>query len=277
MKLSTVLSSAIFAALTKGAALNKRQSVATCYCDQGPNLNDCDSLIALLGWAGTSTDQIEPDPSGGISFFDDHHALNCEIGIGWNDPNNRLTITTSSLLPYINIIKDKCIIPSQAGGYSDSIDDNWTVRITNDPQYNPPAKQRRQAEGDSFNLEVLSHAIERPGFRQKVGPSLPSGSSYTVTSGEANTVSVGASFEISGGFFEIFEAGASTSFKNSHTVENSESTQINVDCGPGKNGQIYWVPKWDHYEGTFVPSNTPGDVWNPLDDSAGDYMIECQG
>ncbi|CEI65610.1 hypothetical protein FVEN_g8867 [Fusarium venenatum] len=253
MKLSTVLSSAIVAALAKGAALNKRQSVATCYGDQGPNLNDCDSLIALLGWTGTSTDQIEPDPSGGVSFFDDHHALNCEIGIGWNDPNNRLTITTSSLLPYINIIKDKCIIPSEA------------------------AKHRRQAEGDSFNLEVLSHAIERPGFRQKVGPSLPSGSSYTVTTGEANTVSVGASFEISGGFFEIFEAGASTSFENSHTVENSESTQINVDCGPGKNGQIYWVPKWDHYEGTFVPSNTAGDVWNPLDDSAGDYMIECQG
>lgn len=129
----------------------------------------------------------------------------------------------------------------------------------------------------SFNLEVLSHAIERPGFRQKVGPSLPSGSSYTVTTGEANTVSVGASFEISGGFFEIFEAGASTSFETSHTVENSQSTQINVDCGPGKNGQIYWVPKWDHYEGTFVPSNMAGDVWNPLDDSAGDYMIECQG
>lgn len=183
MKPSTALSSALFAALAKGAALIKRQSVATCYGDQGPNLNDCkllehlyhpnrshwigDSLIALLGWTGTSTDQIEPgklfkknscsfktlltctvDPSGGISFFDDHHALNCEIGIGWNDPNNRLAITTSSLLPYINIIKDKCIVPSQAGGYSDSVDDNWTVRITNDPQYNPPSKQRRQAAGD---------------------------------------------------------------------------------------------------------------------------------
>jgi hypothetical protein len=72
-----------------------------------------------------------------------------------------------------------------------------------------------------LNLEVLSHAIERPGFRQKVGPSLPSGSSYTVTTGEANTVSVGASFEISGGFFEIFEAGASTSFESGHTAENS--------------------------------------------------------
>jgi len=88
---------------------------------------------------------------------------------------------------------------------------------------------------------------------------------------------VGASFEISGGFFEVFEAGVSANFDSSHTVENTESTQINVNCGSGKNGQIYWVPKWDHYEGTFMPSSTPGEVWNPLDDSAADYMIECQG
>ncbi|KAH7198343.1 uncharacterized protein B0J16DRAFT_392050 [Fusarium flagelliforme] len=277
MKPSTSFFYTTFAAITKGAAISKRQSVATCYGDKGPNLNDCDSLVALLGWTGTSTGKIEPDPSGGLTFYHDHHALNCEIGIAWNDPNNRLSITISSLLPYINIIKDKCVVRSEAGGESNSVDDNWTVRVTNDPRYNPPTKHRRQAEGDTYSLEVLSRAIERPGFRQKVGPSLPSGSSYTVTRGEANTISVGASFEISGGFFEVFEAGVSASFESSHTVENTESTQINVDCGSGKNGQIYWVPKWDHYEGTFMPSNTPGEVWNPLDDSAADYMIECQG
>jgi hypothetical protein len=88
MKLSTILSSAIFAALSNGAALNKRQSVATCYGDQGPNLNDCkpvqyvstvhicshsigDSLIALLGWTGTSTDQIEPSMCSNPVFPDD--------------------------------------------------------------------------------------------------------------------------------------------------------------------------------------------------------------
>lgn len=91
---------------------------------------------------------VTPDPSGGLTFFRDHHALNCEIGIAWNDPNNRLSIITSSLLPYINIIKDKCIVRSEAGGQSNSVDDNWTVRVTNDARYNPPTKHRRQAEGD---------------------------------------------------------------------------------------------------------------------------------
>ncbi|KAJ4014184.1 hypothetical protein NW766_006436 [Fusarium irregulare] len=186
IKLSIFFFYAALAAIARSAALSKRQSVATCFGDKGPNLNDCDSLISLLGWTGTSNDF-------------------------------------------------------------------------------------------TYSLEVLSRAIERPGFRQKVGPSLPSRSSYTVTKGEANTISVGASFEISGGFFEVFEAGVSASFESSHSVENSQSTQINVDCGSGKNGQIYWVPKWDHYEGTFMPSNTFGEVWNPLDDSAADYMIECQG
>ena len=52
--------------------------------------------------------------------------------------------TWLALLPYINIIKDKCIVRSEAGG----ADDNWTVRVTNDPRYNPPTKYRRQAEGD---------------------------------------------------------------------------------------------------------------------------------
>ncbi|RBR26352.1 uncharacterized protein FIESC28_00852 [Fusarium coffeatum] len=230
MEPSIFLFLATFTAIAKSAALSKRQSVATCYGDKGPNLNDCDSLIALLGWTGTPTSKIEPDPSGGLTFYHDHHALNCEIGIAWNNPNNRLSIITSSLLPYINIIKDKCIVRSEAGGESDSVDDNWTVRVTNDPRYNPLTKHRRQAEGDTYSLEVLSRAIERPGFRQKVGPSLPSASSYTVTKGEANTISVGASFEISGGFFKVFVAGVSASFESSHTVENSQSTQINVDC-----------------------------------------------
>ncbi|KAL4727109.1 hypothetical protein ACLX1H_006010 [Fusarium chlamydosporum] len=272
MKLSTVLSSAIFAAIAKGAALSRRQNVAECFGDQGPNLNDCDSLIALLA------DTYEPDASGGVEIFDDHHALNCDIGIAWNDPNNRPTISRSDLTPYFDTIKKFCIIPSQSGGYAKSSDGLYTVRMTNDPLYNPPTKQRRQVDGDnSFTLNVLSHRIERPGFREKVGPSLPSGSSYTVTAGEANSVSVGASFELSGGFFEVFEAGVSTSFESTHEVSNSESTQISVECGSGKNGQIYWVPKWDHYQGTFEPSGTDGDVWNPLDDSNGDYMVECQG
>jgi len=43
MKPSTVFYFATFAAIAKSAALNKRQSVATCYGDKGPNLKDCKS------------------------------------------------------------------------------------------------------------------------------------------------------------------------------------------------------------------------------------------
>jgi hypothetical protein len=98
-----------------------------------------------------------------------------------------------------------------------------------------------------------------------------------MTQGEATSVPIGASFELSGGFFDIFSAQAGASFESTHTVENSQSTAIFVDCASGQNGQIYWTPKFDHNEGQWKPSGALGDVWHPLDGSAGDHEVECLG
>jgi hypothetical protein len=87
-----------------------------------------------------------------VTFFQAEHTLDCEFVISWTDVNNVLSIKTSSLAPYIGIVKEKCDIPSQAGGYSYSVEDNWSIPVNNDPRHDPPDNLnviKRQAEGVS--------------------------------------------------------------------------------------------------------------------------------
>jgi hypothetical protein len=114
-------------------------------------------------------------------------------------------------------------------------------------------------QDDQFLLEVLSRNVEKPGTRHNVGGSLPGGSSYTITNEESYSETVETSFSAEATFFEVFSAGASTSFSSTHEVSNSKGLTINIDC-EGQSGQLYWAPRFDHYTGTFQPSGDFAEV-----------------
>lgn len=119
--------------------------------------------------------------------------------------------------------------------------------------------------------------VGKPGARYKTGGQLPSGSSHLITKAETNTVTTGASFNFGGEFAEVFNAGVELKVEYSHSVTNTDGVSIVVQCGDGQSGQIYWVPKFNWYQGVFKPSGTPAEVWNPIDASARDYEVDCLG
>ncbi|KAB5543024.1 hypothetical protein GE09DRAFT_1061555 [Coniochaeta sp. 2T2.1] len=314
MKYTVYLSSLVYTAIAQGAALNltSRQDFPTpnteCDGSRVPNLLDCDELVRYLGWDKAGPDaqverprSIPPKPNRA-----DHH-LNCEIVIWWSGFTSPAKVR--DIMNGIETVKQICIIPEHAGG--DTWDANaFETGVFNDRDFDPQrsagestvvvrqelnyadvvARQeradvvaRQEPAYDSFALGSVSRNIQRDDQLVQVSPSMPAGSTYTVTKGNEWSKTVSANFDVGGTLWGIFQIGASAGFESTHTVYNEESTELLVDCESGQNGAIYWGLLWDRYSGTFQVKDNPTagtksvTVFDPQEDSAGRYIVRCEG
>lgn len=146
-----------------------------------------------------------------------------------------------------------------------------------------------------FTVVVKEDSVEVANGVRVTGR-LPTGSSFTVTTGDSQTTRVSSTVEV-GADFKIFSASVSLSVSADYTTSSSIGFQVAVDCSPGQYGQIFWSPlvtrqasssseAWmgiltllfsHRYRGFHTPSNTNCDWEVPEDtaESGSNYRVVC--